>query len=167
MTPNIQQEKFSEAYVRAIAAVAGFSASTPGVDDDSIDMTIATRSNSGSVCSPRLDIQLKSASDIQLKADRPSFSFRIPIKNYDDLRNPRVMIPRLLVVVRVPRDQAHWTESTEEQLIMRHCGYWVSLRNAPDIPNTDNRTVTIPRHQLFTVDSLKDLMDRIGQREMP
>ena len=31
-----RKEQFSIAYVRAIASVAGFSVSTPGVDDDSV-----------------------------------------------------------------------------------------------------------------------------------
>ncbi|MBF0628148.1 MAG: DUF4365 domain-containing protein [Magnetococcales bacterium] len=161
MDLNLQKEKFSEAYVRAVAAVAGFGVSRPEVDDDSVDLTIAARGGNGSVRSPRLDIQLKCTANAPINGDE-AFSFPLKIKNYDDLRDEQVMVPRVLVVVRVPDDLAHWAEATEEQLLLRYCGYWISLRGEPATDNFTNKTVAVPRHQMFTVDALKALMTRIG-----
>lgn len=166
MDPSLQKEKFSEAYVRAIAAVAGFGVSRPDVDDDSVDLTIAARGGNGTVRSPRLDIQLKCTTNATINGD-DSFSFPLKLKNYDDLRDEQVMVPRVLVVVRVPNDLAHWAESTEEQLLLRHCGYWISLSGAPATNNATNKTVTVLRNQMFTVDGLKALMNRIGTGGTP
>lgn len=49
MELNQQKELFSEAYVRAVAAVGGFSVSQPEVDDDSIDLKIVARGGEGIV----------------------------------------------------------------------------------------------------------------------
>ncbi|MEO5365717.1 MAG: DUF4365 domain-containing protein [Magnetococcus sp. WYHC-3] len=95
------------------------------------------------------------------------FSFPLKLKNYDDLRDARVMVPRVLVVVRVPRDLAQWAEASEEQLLLRHCGYWVSLRGEPTTDNATSMTVSVPRNQIFTVDALKVLMTRIGAGGTP
>ncbi|MBF0614325.1 MAG: DUF4365 domain-containing protein [Magnetococcales bacterium] len=166
MDLNLQKEKFSEAYVRAVAAVAGFGVSRPEVDDDSVDLTIAARGGKGTVRSPRLDIQLKCTANAAIDEGK-TFSFPLKIKNYDDLRDEQVMVPRVLVVVRVPDDVAEWSEVAEDQLLLRHCGYWVSLRGASAVNNTTNKTVDIPRSQIFTVDHLKSIMNRIGTGGMP
>jgi len=39
---NQRKEQFSNAYVRAVASVAGFTLAKPEVDDDSIDLMNAT-----------------------------------------------------------------------------------------------------------------------------
>lgn len=166
MNLNLQKEKFSEAYVRAVAAVAGYGVSRPEVDDDSVDLTIAARGGNGTVRSPRLDVQLKCTASAAINGDE-AFSFRLKLKNYDDLRDEQVLVPRVLVVVRVPDDLAHWVEASEEQLQLRHGGYWISLRGEPATDNATNKTVNIPRSQMFTVDGLKALMTRIGTRDAP
>ncbi|MEO5365718.1 MAG: hypothetical protein H7831_05085 [Magnetococcus sp. WYHC-3] len=52
MDSNVQKEHFSEAYVRAVAAVAGYSVSRPGVDDDSVDLTISAPGGNGTLRAP-------------------------------------------------------------------------------------------------------------------
>jgi hypothetical protein len=77
------------------------------------------------------------------------------------------MVPRILVVVRIPDKLADWSEASEDHLLLRHCGYWLSLRGAPDIDNTESKTVHLSRSQLFTVKNLHSLMNRIATGEMP
>ncbi|MEZ2225342.1 MAG: hypothetical protein ACBR50_03540 [Microcoleus sp.] len=52
MELNQQKELFSKAYVRAVAAVAGFSVNQLEVDDDSIDLHIVGRGGGGTIFSP-------------------------------------------------------------------------------------------------------------------
>ncbi|TMQ03035.1 MAG: DUF4365 domain-containing protein [Deltaproteobacteria bacterium] len=52
-------------------------------------------------------------------------------KNYDDLRHTDYVTPRILVVVFVPEQVADWTTHTEQELTMRYCAYWASLRGLP------------------------------------
>ena len=51
-----QQEQFSNAYLRAVATVAGYSLSKPDVDDDSIDWSIYKRGGNGTKRSPRIEL---------------------------------------------------------------------------------------------------------------
>jgi len=47
MTLDGRKEAFSRAYVEAVAAVAGYGAYRPTVDDDSVDLDIAARGGGG------------------------------------------------------------------------------------------------------------------------
>ncbi len=165
MHPDMQKEQFSKAYVQAVAACAGFSWSVPSVDDDSIDMCLHGTGGGGTIRSPRLDLQIKCT-------DRESpttaqFSYSVKLKNYDDLRDESVMVPRILVVVLVPDSLPDWLKHSETELTLRRCGYWLSLRGMPDSTNTTGQTVQMNRLQQFNVDSLQAMMDRISNGELP
>jgi hypothetical protein len=160
-----RKEQFSRAYVLAVAAAAGYAWYQPSVDDDSIDLGLAARGGSGTIRSPRLELQLKCHA-----AETPSgsqFSHDLKIKNYEDLRDATVLVPRLLVVVLVPEDVASWVNATEAELTMRRCGYWISLRGLPPTTNLNTVAVSIPRAQVFHPESLRTVMGRIGQGGMP
>ncbi|MBF0439330.1 MAG: DUF4365 domain-containing protein [Magnetococcales bacterium] len=167
MDLNAQKEKFSEAYVRAVAATAGFGIGQPEIDDDSVDLTIYGRGRNGKNRSPRLDIQLKCTAKTETIDEKDFFSFKLKIKNYNDLIGEDFLTPRLLIVVRVPEEPIDWTTSTEEELLLRHCGYWISLRDHPATDNTCSVTLKIPREQIFSVNALKTLMTRIGNGDIP
>ena len=100
MESDMQKEQFSRAYVLAVAACAAFAFSIPSVDDDSVDMSIHQTGGGGTIRSPRLDLQLKCKA--AATPAEPTFSHSIKLKNYDDLRDDTVLVPRILVVVLVP-----------------------------------------------------------------
>lgn len=160
-----RKEQFSEAYVHAVATVAGYRLSPPNVDDDSVDWTIAARGGGGTLRSPKLDIQLKCTGD----DDRPDdvMPFRLSRKNYDDLRWPDYQVPRMLVVVVVPTDISQWLNHTEDELALRRCGYWTSIRGRAPTPNTSTVTIDLPRTQQFTVAELTGIMGRVGSGGLP
>jgi hypothetical protein len=160
-----QKEQFSFAYVRAVAAAAGFGVSEPSVDDDSIDLMIASRSTTGTVKRPRLELQVK-CTEGEALADE-SFSYPLKIKNYDDLRDPDVLVPRVLVVVKVPAEVDQWAASSDEELILRRCGYWASLRGMDATENKATVSISVRREDRFTVDGLRAMMQRIEQKEQP
>ena len=160
-----QKQQFSFAYVRAVAAAAGFGVSEPSVDDDSIDLMIASRSAVGTVKRPRLELQVK-CTESEALADE-SFSYPLKIKNYDDLRAPDVLVPRLFVVGRVPADVTEWVASSDEQLVLRRCGYWASLREMLATENAATVSVLLSRENRFTVDGLRGIMQRIEEGEQP
>src|SRR5438045_2674409 len=110
MDENEQKQQLSIAYLHAVASAAGFACQVPGVDDDSVDRTIVARGwvhKKSILRSPKIDVQLKSVTGDALKERKTYFKFRLNKKNYDDLRN-RAMVPRLLVVLLLPRDQRLW-----------------------------------------------------------
>lgn len=68
--------------------------------------------------------------------------------------------PRILIVVLLPNDETEWMSHSEDELVLRRCGYWLSLRGQPATENSTNVTVKLPRTQLFDVDQLTGLMAR-------
>lgn len=162
---NQRKEQFSNAYMRAVASVAGFACYKPEVDDDSVDWGLAARGGNGTTRSPKVEMQLKCCGrDIVGDND---LSYPLKIKNYDELRFENYQVPRILVVVAVPEDIGDWLVHTEEQLAMKYCGYWVSLRGKPDTTNTATVAVKLPRTQQFTVEQLAAMMARIGNGDQP
>ena len=133
MDINKRKEEFSFAYVQAIASVAGYSTSRPPVDDDSIDIQFLSSSRNAYVRSPRLEAQLKCTSQDLTKDG--NIHLPLKIKNYNDLADPRVLVPRVLICILLPEDDpSSWLNHSEESLSMMKCGYWVSLRGLSPIP---------------------------------
>lgn len=158
-----QKEQFSGAYLRAVASAAGYTLYKPEVDDDSIDWGIAARGAEGTPRRPHLEMQLKcSARDI---LHETHVHFPLEVKNYNDLRDPEVWVPRILMVVLVPDQTADWLQQTETEMVMRHCGYWVSLCGEPATTNTETITVRLPREQLLTPDALRQMMQKVNDGE--
>lgn len=65
MTENEQKQQLSFAYVRAVAAGAGFACDGPSVDDDRVDVVIGASgliNGRSLIRSPRVEIQLKATS---------------------------------------------------------------------------------------------------------
>jgi Domain of unknown function (DUF4365) len=160
-----KKEQFSDAYFCAIAASAGYQVYKPTPDIDKIDWGVAARGPHATVRSPKLELQLKCSSQKIVHDER--LSFALDVASYENLRMPGYMVPRILVVVLVPEDEADWLEHSEVRLSLYRCGYWVSLVGLPKTANTDNVTVSIPRTQQFTVAALTEMMKRIGGGGMP
>lgn len=160
-----QKEQFSRAYIKAVAAAAGFAWSQPSTDDESVDLSLSQAGGNGIRRSPRLDLQLK-CTEKQPKSDE-QFPFSIKMKNYDDLRETNLMVPRILVVVYVPKRREDWLHWTEKELTLRRCAYWVNLHGLPPSDNKSSQTVQIYKKQVFTVKQLSEMMERIGKGEKP
>ncbi len=165
MTEEQQKEEMSRAYTWAVASQAGFSCCTPGVDDDSVDLTICARRSprGGLVSSAKLDIQLK-ATAIRRVRCRTHLTYPLRIKNYDDLRASRI-VPLILVVLVLPRDISRWLRQSEQEMASRHCAYWLSLCGRPAAANTASVTVKIPRANRFTCDCLRQLVGKAARGE--
>ncbi len=165
MDLNRQKEEFSIAYVHALVAVAGLKLDRAFVDDDSIDVSISR----GGGRSPRLELQLKCSSEIDLRPD--DFSFRIKLKNYDDLRRS-TMVPRILAVLHVPELVNDWLVDDPGHLVLRHRAYWKSLLGELEIKPTKPEdwqekkiTVRLRRVNLLSPASLLEVMDNIERTD--
>lgn len=165
MLLNLRKEQFSIAYVRAVAAAAGYAVTREEVDVDSVDLTLAAKDAHSLSRRPKLDVQMKCTAADGLSESH--LHFALPRKNYDELRNPDVLVPHVLVVVLVPENLDEWLEHTEQHMILRRCGYWLSLRGAAETTNTETVTVQLPRKQTFDTRSLQSIMERINRKEMP
>lgn len=150
--------------MQAVAAVAGCSVAKHNRDAVGVDWTIQSQEEYPRKY-PKLDVQLKCTSSTRNTEN--SLSYSLEAKNYKKLQGVTYDNARVLVVVYVPHNVDSWLEHSEEELTVRHCGYWVSLRNAPEMSNSTRQAVKIPRENLFTAEALRSMMDTIGNGGFP
>jgi hypothetical protein len=162
---NKQKEQFSNAFVVAVAAAAGFVTGKWDVDDDSIDWQIAASGGRGTLRSPRLELQLKCTANPSIAEG--SIRFPLSAKNYEDLIPENLSVPRILVVVIVPTRVSDWFTLSDESLILRNCAYWASLRGLKPSENEFSVTVDIPTVRRFDVSALRAMMERIRAGQLP
>ncbi len=156
---NISKERFSLAYIRAVAAHAGFYTDEPQIDRGSIDGVLRADFGRG----PRIEFQAKATSQDIQREER--LTFPLPIGNYKDLSQD-AMIPRILIVVLMPQERTQWLHQTSHELCLRHCAYWLSLKGQPPVPNTTSVTVHIPVANVFGSEQLSDLMAKVERGEL-
>jgi hypothetical protein len=166
MTQGHRQEALCRAYVQAVAALAGIGTClhTPdyGIDLSlrSIEPKGAQREDAG----VQLDLQLRSTtranvSDTEVKYD-------LDVRTYEFLRAARP-VPRILVVLVLPEDEGRWLSQSPEELVIRHCAYWCSLRGAAPTSASSSIRIALPRGQVFSVQAVQTLMSRLAQGDWP
>lgn len=167
MTTDIESE-LSYAYLHAVASHAGFECALSGRHSDNagIDARIHAR---GPFLGPLKDLTI----EVQLKATKRSLteqdgslSYPLAIGNYNSLRLLATQAQRILVVMQLPDDPAVWLAHSPQELAIRRCAHWVSLRGAPESSNTTNHTVYLPIGNLFTVDALRSIVETNSQETM-
>jgi hypothetical protein len=162
---NHRQEVMSRAYVQAIAGRCGLTCSLRDFDYG-IDVTfhdIRRRGSRHLESGFKLDVQAKSTTTRNMTDTHVVYD--LDVKNYEDLRDPEVGCPRLLVLLVLPEDEAEWTEQTEDRLLLRHAAYWLSLKGWEPTTNQKSVRVLLPRTNLFSVQALETLMDKVRRRE--
>lgn len=122
------------------------------------------RGKLGTTRSPWLGLQVKSKAG---EVEEDPFPYDLEMKNYDELRDTAWQVPRILVVVIVPENAQEWLAQSEAELVLRRCGYWLSLRDEPAVTNTSTRRVHIPRGNVFDVKHVKQLMQRVADGGSP
>ena len=161
MDLNRHKEMFSIAYINAVAARAGLEMKKIEYDVDGVDGMLVSSDGPA----PQVNFQAKSTSKDDVWREN-HIAFPLKIGNYDSLRAPN-FVPRILIVVLLPDDIEDWLIQTPEQLCMRRCAYWISLRNEPEVANTSTKTVHIPAGNIFDQVALTDMLDRIGRGGLP
>lgn len=149
------EEALSRRYVEVVANRAGFNTSRADWDRDGVDLQI----QAGGKRAPRLDVQLKATINLH-RLQSGQFSYDLDTGNYAQLIQRDCQIPRILVVMDLPRDEAQWLEITDDALLLRHRAYWVHLAGEPETDNVETIAVHFPFEQVFTVETLNELMDR-------
>jgi len=166
LSDNDIKEELSYAYVHAVAARAGFSCDRPFKDRDSVDVTISGKGRLATdsvLISPKLDLQLKATACPPPTGDR--FAFRLPMKNYNELREEEPHLPRLLVVFTMPEDAREWLNHAGDALLLRRCAYWHNLRGAPDSGNVTTQNVSLSRYNVFSPEALRSLLTQVSRRQ--
>lgn len=168
---NIESE-LSYAYLHAVAAHAGVacSLSSRHLDNAGVDASLTGWGpfpNGGYREEITINVQLK-ATISEPSNVGTSFSYSLDgIQRYDGLRTDAISVPRILVVLFLPRDKNNWISHNDNALSLHNCAYWTSLRGAPASSNETAQTVYLPKHQKFDVSGLISLMAAISRNEIP
>lgn len=169
--PNTQQlrmEDMSEAYLRALCAANGYTIDKRGHDNDGVDVGLICSdkvADDSVLESTELKIQLKSSYANITPHEDGSITYKLEVKNYKSLISTKRMIPLILVVFHMPREEAQWIEQTTDWLKIKKCAYWVSLKGRADTDNIESISIRIPAENLLTKDSLKEIMRKISRME--
>jgi hypothetical protein len=165
MTRSHRQEALSRAYVRAIAAKAGVICSEPE-QDYGIDMSlraVRVRNQRFGDVGGQVDVQLKSTTRAAVSSREVTYD--LDVKHYDDLRVEGDNCPRILVLFILPVEEAEWLSQTTEELVLRHCAYWMSLEGFPASTSTSTIRIHIPTSNVFSVDALQTLLAWLRERK--
>ena len=155
-----KQEAFSEAHLRAICAAAGCSFTRMEMDNDKVDYIVKSRVQGTVRTKPQIDMQSKCM--MTTPATGVAISYSIDSETYNNLRDPLVSSPRILVLVLIPPgntddDTSNWIDQTHKQSIINYCAYWVSLKNEVPI-TTASKTISIPISNVLTPAALRTMM---------
>lgn len=154
-----REEAVTHAYVRAVAAKLGYVVAQQDFDRDGSDLQL--RAGGGML--PTLDLQLKGC--VNLPAAQSGFiSYPLKQRNYDLLIGPTI-VPRLLVVCGLPKDEMEWVRCEMDHLRLSQKAYWVSLKGLPENDNDTSTTVKLPEAQLLNDVSLPKIMEKIRRGE--
>jgi len=169
MSPQDRESELSYAYLHAVASSAGAACqqTTRTHDNLGIDAALSLTHDFGAravFTEMNLNVQLK-ATRKQTATTASGIAYPLEIDEYDRLRRPTHLSPRLLVVLFLPTDEREWLDVSVESLMIRRCAYWLSLQGAPESPNVTNKTVYFPAEHALTTEGLLDLFRRIAHRE--
>jgi hypothetical protein len=167
---NIESE-LSYSYLHAVASKAGMNCQCLNrhSDNNGIDAQIDFFGDIPDtyITDVTLRVQLKSTVNFGRIGDTHiSYAFQ-GIEQYDGLRSKSGQLPRILILLCLPKDQTEWLKCTTEQLILKEAAYWLCLYGAEPTANLTSITLYFPMANLLTPDSLIELAKLFGQNKVP
>lgn len=154
------QGKYGEAFVRVLAAAAGLTVAVPDPDYDGVDFFLGYPGARGTKYRPGIDVQVKSWRSPEGTATH--WRYRLTAGHFNELAG-YFDTPRFLFLVVVPNDLGLYAAADPDCLRLRHAGYWTSLQDVEPmwhLPSDKKVSVSVPKENLLTVESLLTLMTR-------
>ena len=127
--------------------------------------TVVTRADTSFDPGVYLNLQVKST--IQGIVDDDTVRYDLDARTYGRLRKSTAKNPLLLVILVMPDDEAGWLSQSPDELILRHCAYWLLLDDYPAMQATSSVRVTIPRANIFSVTFVQAMMQQLLERNQP
>ncbi|GAA3560795.1 hypothetical protein GCM10022419_046780 [Nonomuraea rosea] len=155
------QGKFGEDYVRVLASAAGLIVLKDDLDVDGIDLGFRATGRYGRVYSPTVEAQIKTWSAPSVSAGHLIYR-GLNEWQFNKLAGADFAIPRFLFVICVPPDYQRYATSLTDGVMLRHLGYFVSLRSEEPIVNPDpgrKRQVKVPTANVLTAVALRRLTE--------
>ncbi len=113
-----------------------------------------------------MEVQLKCTETVEDRSGK-SFPFFLKKKNYNDLCGGLSLVPRVLVVLCVPKALTDWLKNGADFLEMHHRAYWHSLAAVGETENETGETVHVSTTNVFDVVALTALMATVAGGKHP
>ena len=155
------KEDLSICYLKTIAAVRGIAVERIEHDEDSVDVVIKKVLNIDKNVSfnSQISVQLKATSSkSQYSIGKQEISYKLKVKNYNDLCMPATM-PSMLALLILPEEMEEWTD----ELMIKGKMFWLSLQNQEVSDNKDNVTVKIPKENILNADTIENLIKKAAE----
>lgn len=171
LTTNDIESELSYAYLHAVTSKAGASCfvANRALDGNGIDATITGWGpfpEGGYLEEVTVNVQLKATVAVPAEQNGYLSYFLRDVRRYDDLRADAISVPRILVVLFLPAEAENWLTVSPNELILKKCAYWVSLRGAPASANQSGETVYLPKAQILDTNNLTELFTRLSRNEV-
>lgn len=159
------KEDLSICYLKTIATIQGIAVERIEHDEDSVDVIVKKVLDMGSNMqfNSQISVQLKStSSSSQYSINKDGVSYKLKVKNYNDLCMPASM-PSILALLILPEDKGEWIKWTPKELMIKGKMFWLSLQNRELSDNKENVTVKIPKENVLNVDTIEDLIQKAAE----
>jgi hypothetical protein len=156
------KERLSVAYVRTVVARAGAQfipedGTEYGTDAIIRKVQLLPNGNYAST-SWGFDCQIKATTN--WIEEREHLVYDMKVEAYNKLITHLGSTSCILILFRLPINEADWLRLDEESLLLKNCCYWMYLEGQRS-SNKSTVRIRIPRKHLFTPDSVNNLLDRI------
>jgi hypothetical protein len=131
------------------------------LDADGVDLGFRATGRYGRVYSPTVEAQIKTWSVPSVSSGHLIYR-GLNEWQFNKLAGPDFTVPRFLFVICVPKDHQSYAASMTEGIMLRHLGYFVSLRSEKPIKDPDRRRkrlVKVPTANVLTASALRRLTE--------
>lgn len=157
------QGDFGEAWLEVVAAGCGLLHGRPfSLDAVKADVQLMMPGEAVGTYNPSVFVQVKTTTDLR-ELSNGDYGYDLDVATYDLLRRPDHMIPRVLVVIGVPRDGENIRLRPDGTLLVGR-GAWVSLEGRPPSDNRRTQTVHLPAANTLDRAGLERMLKEIGVR---
>lgn len=166
MIDSNRKEDLSESYMEAISAINGIAMTRNRRDENGIDvfLTYDLIRKDGVDVGITVEFQLKSTS-MRLRQKGNRISYDLDAKNYRDLKRKSTN-QRFLALLVLPENERDWVICNTNELVLRKCMYYKSLKAFPDKSNKEKVVVQFDiEKDVLTPDSLLELMHKVAEEE--
>lgn len=153
-------EALSKAYIRIVAARCGLTHSSPE-PDYGVDMSLhQVVKRDGRLVQSNSTLEIQAKSTTRAVVEDTVVKYDMQADEHNKLCG-KVSTDRILVLLVLPPEEEQWTTISEGGLILHGAAYWFSFKRRPKTKNVGSVRLDIPRENLFTVEGLRAIMERI------
>lgn len=160
------KQHLSFAYIRAVAAQAGFKPVFDehpeyGMDGRIMNVTLLPNGKYGP-SGVHFEFQAKASTRCILRDD--TIAYDLDAKAYNNMASWDGALPCFIVLMSLPKNAEDWLSLSEEKLLLKNCCYWMHI-TGPVTSNKSKKRIYIPRSQLFEPEAVQELIYRIRAGE--